>query len=326
MCCGKRYRLWEYEAEAEEIMLAETEPSIQKIWTTLERIRWAIGITETRFADLLRLNRSQISELKNLGQPPSIDSIESLLDEVHLSFEKVMVGEVDYAAISANYRKENSFVSHRYREGAYSKRRTSIPLLTYLRQFYGENEYLRMMKHFQIRDAFFQNPNEPVNVRLITDFLQYLKQKGYPDQFLYSAGRFSFTLASHEMISKVIGEDASPRQIYEKIDTELKGFFDSNFIYQAQKMEDDVCVVSVKQNEDVEDALKQKVLGSREGCIYRLGVISSFPGFSGLPAARTREVACIYRGDPECVFEIDYSRARYEQQQRHRVRLVPNYN
>lgn len=280
----------------------------KSIWDTLNRVQYAMNLDDRSFADRLSLTFRHFQMLKARNITPNLFSFHALLDEIQLLPETFIQGQIDFAALSAVYSGNKNFVRERYRPGAFSKKRTLWTPLQYIREYLGTEEFLGLLKHLQIREAFFSNEDEVVNVRLMADLCDYLASRFGQTQILYSMGSFSNQSTKNSVISQQIGSGLSVKNTYEKIVIDLAPkYLDKNLIYSFETLTNEGCLLVGTPNPEVQDALSQENIGSPSACVYRAGVIASLPAFSGLPHAHAEEISCVNRGDKTCIYRVGFA-------------------
>lgn len=277
------------------------------IWETLYRVKQTLDFSDLEFADRLRLTQNQYLQAKN-KTAPSMYNIEALTEELGIDFEILIKGKIDYRALLARWNGNKQYIPEYYQLGAFSKKRTSMNILGYLETIHGWALKDRVLRHFQMHESAFLNPEDTISVNFVSDLTAHLAKWGFQDQDLVNMGRFS-VIMNKGSIGKDLVDCRRPEDIFEKIIFELSSRFDKNSIYDFKSFRKHTCIISATPNKDLYDILKIKTLGNVHTCASRKGVISSFPGYLDLQDANVKEVSCIHKGDQSCDYLIDFSAA-----------------
>jgi hypothetical protein len=222
-----------------------------------------------------------------------------------------MTGQIDYRTLAARILKGENLLPERYTKAAFSKRRTSIYMLEYVAGVFNEGHRQNILRHYQLNERIFQEPDAPINILFPMDVCEYLKKFRLMDnEALQSMGRSSSLAARFPTILKPMSELKSVKEIHELMCTELmEKYFEKNYFYRLIRASEKECVILGLPNPEVEELLGLKNAGTSAICSVRNGFASSFPNFIGLPYSRVRKTACVHNGDPECRFEINYEHA-----------------
>lgn len=282
------------------------KPIALEVWDRLERIRYSVGMNHDAFANHLRMSKRDYIRFRNTRTTPSITACADLLESLDLSLEFLYQGKIDFNALAARYAGAKSAIPSHYLVGANSRIRTLVVLVTYVEENYGWRAAASLLRKFQLNHSALANPDEKVNIRLMTDAMNRLSQQGMSAECLYDMGARSSGFSVHHSLAVKLADQKNPSQLYERIVSDFNSHFDNNCRYSLRHLSEDRCLIMAEQNEEVIEALRQPLLGSRNTCTYRGGVLASFPGFKGLPAAHAKELACVHRGDPACLYEIGF--------------------
>jgi len=282
---------------------------LMSYWDMLHRIQYALNADDSKFADLMGLTSRQFISLKKKQQPPKITAIASLLNEIHLSMDRFLDRSIDFTVIKGNFQHKPETIPERYIPASFSRRRTAHAILSYIQNNYGVPQLLDCLKYFQIRESLFENPDNLVNALLTSDLCDYLLKRVRSEKIIYDVGRLSHMIKANSIFKQLLGAHCSPSEAYEKILLEFTHYFDRNSIYKIRSLTKTECKIVIRPNPEAVELLKTPIPWSRSACIYRMGVISSFPGFLGLPLATAHEEACIHWGDSECLYSLQYEKA-----------------
>ena len=141
---------------------------------------------------------------------------------------------------------------------------------------------------------------------------QYLGKNGFTNQDFVEMGAYSVVENSKTKLGNLVSDLKTPAQIYEKLVYEYQAFFEQNCDYGIESLGKTGCVMSYRWKPELIESLKTEKIGSVETCFTKMGIFTSVPGFLGLPKASVKKIACVYAGDPSCLYQIDYSKAYHE--------------
>src|SRR6185437_10550549 len=170
--------------------------------------------------------------------------------------------------------------------------------------------------------AVFANPDEYISIQFLTDLADHVVELGADTKMLFDMGAESVRVNRNVGFSKNLLDAMNIKEACAFQADYLMGYFDKNYLYRCGKLTDSVCTVEGRQNPDVLDALKVQHHGSQNVCAVKAGVAGSFPEFFALPTAAVRETKCIHRGDPLCVYEVDFSAAARVEKKYPKIRAL----
>lgn len=113
------------------------------------------------------------------------------------------------------------------------------------------------------------------------------------------------------MLGEALRPMKTPAKVYEHMTVDLISFFERNCTYTLTDLDENSCILESRSNRDVAEALRVRHLGSIDGCLQKAGVLSSAPGYIGLPYAHVNESSCVHRGDDVCRFEVNFEKANW---------------
>jgi hypothetical protein len=292
---------------------------LKQLWQAVEKLRKTAKLKHSEIAELLMVTDRHYKTRHELKQPPHAVGLLSLTRKFDLDPKNFIAGKTDWAALTRRIQGNPATLPERYEVGAFSRRRTSMHVLSYLRRTKGENYVYDLLRKFDLTEAAFEDPNQFININLLTDLADFLVTKGASADDLYDMGAESVKINKNIGFSKSILESLKIKDAYQFQINHLMGYFDRNYRYRVGKLKDDFCTLETFQNPDVTDALKVKWHGSTNVCSLRKGVIGSFPQFFNLPSARVVETHCVHRGDESCTFAIHFEHAHQVQKRQLRV-------
>lgn len=279
----------------------------------LELIRLATGYSVKDWAELLHRTEA---EYRRLARQDDADIPESVIlelsESLEISPEAIISGMIDYAALSKRFSGGSAVLPEIYAQNAFSRRRTSVHLLDYLEIHYGWRLRSNILKHFQITEQVFGNPDEKISVRFVTDLCDHLEASGFNEDSFFRMGQYSVVANYHSKLGDAFREQRDPSRVYEACFTEIANrFYDENFRYTLVRLDEHRCVAEVRPNPTVLESLHMTKIGSVATCWARRGTISTMVGYLGLPFAQVKEETCVHRGDLSCRYEINFEQASW---------------
>lgn len=163
-----------------------------------------------------------------------------------------------------------------------------------------------MMRKFQISPSLLENPEEFVNIRLISDFAEAF-QKTYGMKDLYPVGVYAAQIAPNEKMYEYFKDCRTPKEVFELGITEIvPKHFDTNHEYELKFLSNSECVIISRPTEEVKDALSEKTPGNLAVSQYRAGIFAVFPEFASLPISEVRLISSIHWGDKACCYGVNF--------------------
>jgi len=285
---------------------------IPNTWAVVERIRRTLKLSDAEIADMLLITPDDLKNLKERGKDISANRIFSLAERLNLGFDTIMSGQIDYQALHQHFSGNKTYLPERYQKAALSRRRTTLFILNYIEKNYGWRERLSILHHFQLNEAIFANPDEPISFQFASDLCEFLYRYKLGEAGLAQIGVESFLSANTVQVKQELADCSSVGEIYERMcSTLIHKYFERNFIYRVVKMDHERCTVSATPNSQLIEMLGSKsIVGNPATAIVRRGIAAAYPAILGLPTASVHQSACVYQGDREIRYEIDFSRAK----------------
>jgi hypothetical protein len=286
---------------------------LKLFWNSVEKLRKTARLKHSEVAELLMITDRHYKGRYESSRPPHAMGVLSLTRKFELDPRKFIAGNIDWAVLTRRIQGDMTALPERYEVAANSRRRTSIHVLSYLKRTKGDNYVHDLVRKFDLTEAAFVDPNQFVNINLLTDLSDFLVTQGATKRDLYEMGAESSRVNKNMGFSRPILESLKIKDAYQLQIDHLMGYFDRNYQYRVGQLKDDFCTLESVQNKEVTDALRVKWHGSTNVCAVREGVIASFPQCFGLPRANVYETHCVHRGDPKCIFAIYFEEARHVQ-------------
>ena len=289
-------------------------------WITLAKIQQVLGWSDEELSERLGLDPKRMLMLRVQKKTPSVHSMGQLVSEIGLSLETIVTGKIDFQALSAHTSGNLFYLPERYSHVAFSKRRTSISLLSYLEDHFGWETKKHVMNHLQVNEAIFSDPEAPISFYFPFDLTSYLIQIGFATETIRRMGAYSVVSNQNSPLAKLMASFGGPRNLYERVFSDVVGkSFDRNYDYRLMSLGEDDCVVEGVFSQELKDSLKEEKPGSRLACEVRAGGFSSLTGYLRLPHSKIVEESCVYHGDASCQYRITFDEAQYY----YRARLFP---
>jgi hypothetical protein len=290
-----------------------------RITRSLEQLR-EVAKTELPFwTDLLGLTDVEYQNVRRGVQPISVVSLVNLAQYLGISLDSLSQGEIDLQAIAAKFAGDDRYVPERYTTCTFSKRWGSLNLLNYAESFFGWELKHRAIRRLQLPETFFSDPNQPVNVHLISDLCEFMHKTGWQDEQFFLVGAHSLVTYLDSPIGKWLSKKRGPAELFQALTEEvLPQHIENNFSYRLASLDSVSCVIEIFQDKNIADGLGIHALGNSQFCSTRAGLSASIPGYLGLPFANVMETKCVHRGDAFCRHEVDFEFSAFQFRRRKR--------
>src|SRR5579859_1946420 len=136
-----------------------------RIARSLEKVRQALSIEKGDWADVLGITEREYNLVRSCIRPVSIASLNAAAQYLNVSLESFSLDGIDVCAIAARFRGDTKFLRERYSEGALSRRWSSINILDYVEQYIGWELRALALKHLQVSEAVFSEPEKKISLR-----------------------------------------------------------------------------------------------------------------------------------------------------------------
>lgn len=264
-----------------------------------------LSVSERSYRRLLASNRA-----------PGAAQVLQLTRELKLDPERLARGEVDMAALLTRHRGPANELPEVYSVAAYSKRRTSLHLLSYLERQLGPEAVDELLWRFDLDHRSFKDPDGVINLRFLTDLTGYLARKGATPDLLFDMGANAARVNRDSELGILLRSCESVPEAYDLQVNHLMGHYDRNFRYRLLSLTESHCVIECRERSDVTEALRVRHLGSSQVCEVKLGVSGAVTAYLGLPVSRAVETHCVHRGDATCRYLVDFAPAAAELRRR----------
>jgi hypothetical protein len=282
-----------------------------KIWDVIERISTTLDLKDSELADLLLLTRRELLKHRESKKDLPMNKLFNLSERLNVGFDLIVTGKIDYQAMAHHFFGDNEYLPEKYSNCKLGRRSSSIMILDFIENNFGWKERQSILRHFQLNEAIFANPNDPISFSFNTELIDYIVKYKIDKSYLPLIGTQSFLKYNPAAVKKELVGCADVGEIYERFCDHIIGkYFEKNFQYKIEKMNKDGCIVIATPNRELIENLKTDTPGTSLTSLYRLGIASIYPSIIGLPQATAKQTASIYDGDPYIRYEINYEKAQ----------------
>ncbi len=303
--------------------LAKPLPSI---WEIIDRIQHTLGLEDSFLAEILSWTPPQFTRNKLALKPLTIFQVEQLARAFQLSLENLITGTIDYRALAQHHAGNKTHLPEKYQTCALGKRRSNLVILNFIESFFGWRERAAVLRHFQMNEAMFANPDAPISIAFGADLLDYLVRYRLDRSIIPKIGTNSFLSTAPAAVKHELVAVKSAREIYERMCDHIVGkYFEKNYVYQIQKMDTSTCTVIAKPNKPLLDQLKTNGPLKPETEMVRIGIASAYPQLIQLPEANVKQTASIFQGDASIRYEINFEHAQAVLERRMQSRIRDHF-
>jgi hypothetical protein len=280
------------------------KPSLSDL---VERIRVTLGNNEKVWSEILNISEQDYADFRSGRKQVSILSLSQLAQHLELTLESLMSGNIDFKILVARQKGDVIQLPDRYRVAARSRKRASVNLLNATEEFFGWQARVFSLRHLQVTEAAFLDLDEAINVRFNTDLCDYLHRNYGGTHHFYDMGAYSVITNYNTPVGKLMAQNTRLEDLYQFfVEEMLVNHWERNFKYELTRLTPTSCRIESYPNQDVAHEMGVRNPGSPFLCQTKVGVTACVPGYLSLPFANVRETACVHRGDPRCVLEVDY--------------------
>jgi hypothetical protein len=278
--------------------------------TTLRNIREAMDVDDHLFASELELTHSDWLKVLAGQKEIELTPLMRLTQKLNLSLEAFQLGDIDYLALSQTLaRRSHEYpLPRKYTRHSTSRAHTALNILTSTQAIYGPMTGVRVLRRLQIDPSVFQKPENSVSPVLLCDILTELSRAGLDDRTLQNMGRNSYETNRRSRLGITFSRAKEIRALMESIIYDHIALFDENSTYQITHLSQNACTLVARLKPEAAVLRQANLHGARFSCQLRGGVIESFPKYVGQGFARAKHTRCVYRGDSECRYEIEFER------------------
>jgi hypothetical protein len=281
--------------------------SSSTILDTLERIQVTLNFSSEQYLSILQLNQREYNRVLSGEHAVSSSLISRLAEQLDLCPNNILSGKIDFKALSAHFSGNPTLLPEKYAFAALSKRRTSIHLLNTIELNYGWRTRERVIRQLQVNESILSSPDAPISMRFPLDLFEIIQGLDPRKNIIFEMGQGYVSTNFYSKLGEIYRGLSSPKKLYERTFPDLASiYYETNTIYRLMKLSEYHCVVEATPNPQLIEAFKTKRIGSLGACQQKLGAFASLPLYQSLPLAKIHETACIHKGDPSCLFYVDF--------------------
>jgi transcriptional regulator with XRE-family HTH domain len=236
------------------------------------------------------------------GEPVPASAVLALATELGVDVADFTRGKVQLRETANPFPK-------RYAEGAFSRRRTALHLLSWSDEELGPVRTDQLLGRLGATRRHFSDPDAWISLRFLEDACEELVRSGVPATALMTAGFHSSVVNRFSPIAEELRAFRQVRDAYDLQINERMEIYERNHTYRTSKLRDDFCIIESRPRAEVMEARGEHRLGSEHTCRTRIGVASGIAVLAGFPPARVHQTHCVHQGDSACRFHVDYDYA-----------------
>lgn len=281
---------------------------LPKIWDVIERIGTTLQLSDHQLSEMLQLTDREFEKLRTTQSDLPITKVSLLAEQLNIGFELIATGKIDCSALAHHYFGNQNYLPERYAMASLSKRRVPACILNFVESMFGWKERQQILRKFQVNDAIFSDLNSGINFLFTSDICDYLYRYRMNKNLFNQIGLQSFLSTNPSWVKHDLEDCKNVAELYLKMSEEIvPKHFEQNFIYKIVSLDAEKCTIAAKPNPEMKELLKLKTIGNPATAMLRTGVAAAYTTILGLPPADVKQTACIYRGDSEIRYEIDFT-------------------
>lgn len=276
----------------------------QVLWHNIQLLREVSRLPEADFARLLGFSEENYLSLKKQTKDVPLTAAVRLSEAFNVDLHGLWGSSIDRKAAERYFHRAPIELPERYNVGKFSKVRSVLNLLEGVRLQRGEQYLENLLRHSQIPQSFFDDPEKMINVRFLTDLTELLAQRGWSSQQLFALGQMSYQTHRQSSFGQSMATYRSWKKVYEGLVLHHSGAFDRNYDYKLHLSQEDRIIIDAVPREEVCEALKTDVFDTETTCFTRMGVMSTASCYASLPASIVTKLKSIHEGDGRNRYEI----------------------
>lgn len=280
--------------------------SLPVLWNTLQRIQLSLSISDSKMAEMLLLTSKDFLRMRAEGREPVVRSAMHLCERLNISFDRLIEGKLDFAALTKHYFGESSYVPERYLSGAFGKRRIAIDYISRVESALGWKNRVQLMRHLQLTEDFCASPDEQVNLELTSEILNWVSSEFSDETLIKDMGVGVIANQVKGPIGIALSSTRNLKELYEMLIGEVLGrYWEKNYLWNVHSVNSNTICVRGIPNPEVFGFVSESSVKNYTMCILRTGIMGAIPMFLGYGATTARKTACVAKGDSFCEFELD---------------------
>ena len=289
-------------------------------WRSLEEVQDTLAWNDQEIANKLSLSLDTFVERKKSLSDLPASSLLSLSSALGLDPETLAYGKFDRPSLreAANLALSQR-LPERYSLGAFSRRRTSLHLLKFTDDHFGSRATFSLLKKLQVRRDFFNSPDDFINIQFLADACNHLKSLGLPEERFHWIGMRSAVVNQNSLLAEELRKAKTVTDALDLQINHLVHFYDRNYRYWVKHLSSNACIFACVEQEEVQEAMSTRRIGSKLTCLTRVGVSSAITTLLKLPFAPVKKLSCVHEGDSCCQYFIDLAPAQYFKEKNLRI-------
>ena len=205
-----------------------------------------------------------------------------LLESLNVSLDSVMKNEIDYECLKVQYYGNDHLPEKFLNKLPYSSRFTTMYMLNYIAQHFGEKSAETIMKHFQLKKAHLQNSSEFNNYLLPMGVGKYVYEY-FGHEAAEEMGRSSIEILTQTPAGQQLKCSPTVIQMFELFFEEIApSSVEKNYLWNVLKQENGRITVLGRPNPEVQEAFhNDKSLTCESSQLLRKGFLSAMPSLIG---------------------------------------------
>jgi hypothetical protein len=232
------------------------------------------------FQDVLeKLNLSPYK--KRLSKLPLTHTIR-LLEQFNVTLDSVMKGSIDYECLLSQYLGVDNLPGKYLEKVPFSSRYTSIYMLNFVTQEFGEQTTQTIMKHFQIKRSHLQDLASTNNFLLPFDICNYVYEY-YGCEMVEKMGQSSFELLANSFNGKRLSQTNGVEDMFELFFEEIAHrSVEKNYFWNIENMCSHKITVAGRPNPEIREAFGSDDKITQEAAhLLRKGFLEMMPALIG---------------------------------------------
>ena len=232
------------------------------------------------FQDVLEsLNLAQ--HKKKLSKLPLTQTIR-LLEQFNVSLDSVMKETIDYECLHSQYLGLDNLPGKYLDKVPFSSRYTSIYMLNFVTQEFGEHTTQTIMKHFQLKKSHLQDLTSTNNFLLPFDICNYVYEY-YGSEMVKKMGQSSFELLANSLNGNRLSQASGVAEMFELFFEEIAPrSVEKNYFWNIEKICSNKITVAGRPNPEIREAFgSDKKITQEAAYLVRKGFLEMMPALIG---------------------------------------------
>lgn len=259
------------------------------------------------FQDVLEsLNLAQ--HKKKLSKLPLTQTIR-LLEQFNVSLDSVMKETIDYDCLHSQYLGQDILPGKYLDKVPFSSRYTSIYMLNFVTQEFGEQTTQTIMKHFQLKKSHMQDLASTNNFLLPFDICNYVYEY-YGNEMVEKMGQSSFELLANSFNGKLLSQASGVEEMFELFFEEIApSSVEKNYFWNIEKICSNKITVAGRPNPEIREAFGSDNKITQEAAhLLRKGFLKMMPALNGDFDVTIETTRITKSGDLVDLYDIHYKR------------------